>query len=79
MAGFLLTDDERRRFAEWCERNADTAFGMAAQMDKLGGPVALLAQKERNEAMAYRIVARILRATESMTIGPREGQETCDE
>jgi hypothetical protein len=69
---FLLSDEERNRFALWLERNAESCAGMIEQWEKIGGDmphVAAVTKKLRTEEVAYRIVAQILRTTESVTIG----------
>ena len=63
---YLLTQTERDRFAWWLEHEAQTSLGMAEQAEKLG--VTSLVQKETAEAMAYTVVAKILRSTESVSI-----------
>ena len=64
---YLLTETERERFAWWLEHQAQTSFDMAKQGEKLG--LQGLVQKETAEAMAYTVVAKILRSTQSMSIG----------
>ena len=64
---YLLTDAECDRFARWLEHQAQTSLNMAEQGKKVNLP--MLVQKETAEAMAYTVVAKILRSTESMRIG----------
>jgi len=74
----LLSQQERDRFAAWLEQEAESGELMAAQMEKgiQGTPPAhmlamhTLAKKERAEAMAARIIAKKLRATESFEVEP---------
>jgi hypothetical protein len=63
---YLLTDAERDRFAWWLEHQANSSLEMAKQGEKLG--IQVLVQKETAEAMAYTVVAKILRSTQSVTI-----------
>lgn len=64
---YLLTDKEKERFAWWLEHQAQSSFEMAKQGEKINLP--MLVQKETAEAMAYTVVAKILRSTQSVTIG----------
>ena len=64
---YLLTHKEKDRFAWWLEYQAKTSLQMATQGEKLG--LQGLVQKETAEAMAYTVVAKILRSTQSVTIG----------
>lgn len=76
--GRLLSDKERDRFATWLEQEAADGDAMAEQMKKSAAdaPVILvLAMKERAEAFAARVIAKKLRETESMTVGPGETGE----
>lgn len=69
----LLTDDERRRFADYLLIEAESAEGMAAQMATLPGPVmAELAKRERTIAAASRLVAQRLTSGESMTVASED-------
>lgn len=69
--GMLLTSEERDRFAAWLENEAATAKVLIEQMEKLGPHVAPLVAREKAEAAAALLIARKLRATESMSIGPK--------
>jgi hypothetical protein len=64
----LLSTQERDRFAAWLEHEAATAKGLIEQMEKLGPHVAPLVAREKAEAAAALLIARKLRATESMSI-----------
>lgn len=64
----LLSDEERKKFADWLENEAATANSMIEQMKKLNLPDAIM-QREKAEAAAALIIARKLRGTESMSIG----------
>lgn len=73
MSGFLLTDAERQRFLQWLEMQAESSKAMLAQFEKLSPALAeTLAAKEKQELAGYLIVARVLRSSESMTIGSDE-------
>ena len=65
----LLTAQERDRFAAWLENEARTAEGLIARMEKLGPYTAPLVVREKAEAAAAVVIARKLRATQSMSIG----------
>ena len=70
MSGLLLDDAERHRFAEYLEREAQSASAMAEQIEKTAGPVgAVLGKQERLYAAAATLIAKRLRATESFSIG----------
>lgn len=66
----LLSEQERERFAAWLEQEAATSEAVVEQMSKLTVPQAFV-DKERAEANAARIIARRLRATESVAVGRR--------
>lgn len=60
-----LTDEELRKFADYCKETARENLGLAEQMEKLGTPmVEVLAKKYRVEAQAFAIVAGILERME---------------
>jgi len=63
----LLSAEERHRFADWLEEEAETAEGLVAQMKQMNAPDVVWKQYSL-EAAANLIVARRLRATESMTV-----------
>lgn len=65
----MLTDQERGRFAAWCEQQARDNNTLAEQAAKLGAMAELIAKPMRTKAAAFAIVARELRNTESQTIG----------
>ena len=69
----MLTDEEKKKFADYLEQDAFSDNGMAKQMDTLeaSSPVAVML---RQKAAAKMIVAQHLRSGESMTIdaGTRE-------
>lgn len=59
MSKLLLEPHERRRFSAWCKLEAETTRILLAQMLKLPhGP--LLANRRRQEATAYLLIASIL-------------------
>ena len=65
----LLTNQERGKFALYCDNCAETAKGMAGQMEKLSGPVMVeLVKRENLKVAAFSIVAAELRSAESMTL-----------
>lgn len=67
---FLLTPQERDRFATWLERQAESSKAMIAQFETLPPAVAeVMVAKEKQELAAYIIIARMLRSTEDMSIG----------
>jgi hypothetical protein len=71
----LLTEAERLRFMRYCEQNAHSYGELAKQLDNLpggAGPFALVKQHQLQRAAAYALIARELRETESMSIGPSE-------
>ncbi len=63
----LLTDQERDRFAAFCEMEAKSNEAMAEQIANIKAPE-VLAKKYRSEALAFKIVAGILRSTITETI-----------
>lgn len=69
MSGMLLSDAERRRFADYLDQDAHGDEGLIRELTKLGGAADLLAREQRIGMMAKRWVARWLRAAESMTMG----------
>lgn len=65
----LLTDKERERFAGYCERSAESAKQMIAQMEKMPGPaMEEMTRREKQKATAFLIVAADLRSGETMSI-----------
>lgn len=64
----LLTDDERRRFAEYLEQDAASGEAILEQLAKLPGMDAII-RLTRAEVAASRIVAKKLRSTHSESIG----------
>lgn len=71
----LLTQDERDRFATWLELEAETATGIIRQLEKMGPGVAPLVLREKAEAAAALLIARKLRATESVGEAPAISNE----
>lgn len=66
----ILTDEERDRFAKWCEINAESADGMASQLEQHPvGTIAVLAKQLKFEAAACAFTAKKLRSTETFTVG----------
>lgn len=75
MGGFLLTDEEKRRFLQWLETQAESSRAMLKQFESLPPAVAeALTAKEKRDLAGFLIVANHLRSGESMTIG--EGDTT---
>ena len=71
--GLLLSNQERDRFASFLRLEAETAEGMAEQIKKLPGPMMeVLAKKYRTEALACRVVEKILTSGETMEISRKE-------
>lgn len=66
---YLLSAEERERFATWLERQAESSKGIIQQMEKLGAHAAPLVEKEKRELMACLIVAQMIRNVEEMTVG----------
>ena len=66
---YLLTPQERDRFATWLEREAEGSKGLIDQLEKLGPHTAQIVARERIEASAALLIARKLRATDSDNIG----------
>ena len=68
----LLSDAERKKFADYLEQDAQTDDGMAKQMDLLhaASPVATML---RRKAAAKLFVAQHLRSGETMEIGAGGG------
>lgn len=65
--GLLLTEAERQRFADWLAHEAVTADGLATQMASIKTPD-MLVKEFRMKALACKVVERMLRRTESMTV-----------
>jgi hypothetical protein len=68
MSDRLLTTEERSRFARYCREQAMSCEAIAKQMESMLHlePVARL---QRNNALAYAIVAKDLESVEEETIG----------
>lgn len=63
----LLTEEERRKFAAWLEREALTSGGLAEQMAKINLPT-MVADVEKRYGAACALIADRLRRTESYTL-----------
>lgn len=63
----ILSEQERRKFAEWLRQDAESNRLIVGQLEKLPH-LRLLADAKRREAEAMEIVARLL----SETIGANE-------
>lgn len=63
-----LTKQERDRFAAWLIQEADNNDVLTEQMAKLPH-TAPVVSKYRAEALAFRVVAKVLNGIEDMTIG----------
>lgn len=62
-----LSREDRERFAAWLEQDAAGTLGLVEQMAKIPG-TEVVAKLKRTEALAQQIVAKMLRATEEMTL-----------
>ncbi len=63
----LLTDEERRRFAEYLEQDAESSRLIIAQMEAMPN-VEMMTRNIKIEMHAALIIARKLRDVESQTI-----------
>jgi hypothetical protein len=61
-----LTDAERQRFADWCEQEARSTDQLLQAAQKINFAPALKMLKA--EAMAYVVIAKKLRNTETMEL-----------
>jgi len=62
-----LTDEERRKFAEYCTQEAKTYAGLAIEMEKL--PMGIrIAVPIRTKAMAFAVVAQNLSNVETVEV-----------
>ena len=68
MTGFLLSDAERQRFADWCEREAQTNQELIRFLEQQPGTYGIV-QAKKAEALACRVVCKMLRDVESFSIG----------
>ena len=69
MTPIMLGPEERERFAAWCEEDAAATLGLVEQMGKLpGGGIEAVAKLKRIEALAQRVVAKMLLSIQSMTL-----------
>ena len=67
----MLERDDRIRFGLWCKGQAKTCSQMAEQIEKLGA-IPALANRERQKAIAFEIVAaELLADREEVTISKR--------
>lgn len=67
----MLSDEERIRFARYCEAESISAAEMAKQCDKLSGMI-LISKKYRAESLAFKVIAHILNDTETVSLGSKE-------
>lgn len=63
----MLSQEERERFAVWCEQDAHGTLGLIEQMERLPHTEGIVKLK-RTEAMAQQIVAKLLRSIEETTL-----------
>ncbi len=63
----ILTQDERDRFAKWCEENRDADQILIRQMEKIRVTEGMM-QQRRFDVACYDRVMRILNNIEGMTI-----------
>lgn len=68
MAALLLSAEERERFASYLEMDAESDYALLGQMAEMNLPEAFT-KKKKMELAAKKIVAQLLRATESVTVG----------
>lgn len=64
---FMLSAEERERFASWLEREASTDDDLIAQMEKTGVPRTFVVAREI-DAQAKRRIAHILRSTDAVSL-----------
>lgn len=70
MSEFLLTNEEKQRFLEWLELQAESSRAMLKQFESLPSAVAeVMIRKEKRDLAGFIIVANHLRSGESMAIG----------
>lgn len=70
MSGFLLTDEEKRRFLQWLELQAESSRAMLKQFESLPSAVAeAMTAREKRDLAGFLTVAHYLRSGESMTVG----------
>ena len=62
-----LTQAERNKFAEFLEQEAKSTEGILAQLEKIA-VMEGVKRKYRAEALAQAVVAKMLRATETMDV-----------
>lgn len=65
----MLTQAERDKFAAYLEQDARSDDQMGTQMEKLGGPMAIMAKRYKAKAAAKLVVAMELRSIEDMSVG----------
>ena len=68
MGLIFLTREEREKFITYLEQDAAGTQGLVDQMDKLPG-TETIAKMKRIEIAAQKIVVRMLKSTEEMSIG----------
>lgn len=64
----LLSNEERTKFAQWCEQEATSTRAILQQMEKLKMPEAVT-KKQRIELAAVSVVYKMLTSGEQQTIG----------
>lgn len=64
----LLSEEERRRFAAYLRRDAESNRLISEQLMKLGGPMSEIGRRKRLDAAAEDVVARMLEEAETATI-----------
>ncbi len=75
MSDLLLSDDERRRFIDYCRREVDSLNAMATQMQNLPSMPPHVLQHYKIRAAAYILVASDLDRVESVTMRGKEGSD----
>lgn len=65
----FLNQDERDKFACWCEQQANSCNQIIEQLEKLGPHFEIIGKREKQFAVSALIVAQKLRATEEVSVG----------
>jgi alanine racemase len=66
--GLLLSEQEAKRFGEYCAREAETLRGIVNQMEKINVMQAVL-KHTLARATAYEVVAKELLGAEHVSLG----------
>ena len=77
MSEYLLSEQDRVKFARYARQFAENCVGISRQLEILGGPgIDTLIQHEKQRSIAYTIVANDLENTESITISEDDDNRT---